>query len=426
MLDLANHLCRAWGVCLHIERAMSYLYSVTHCSTINPPMQRGRAAPVLQLLTDNENVPLTNTPLNMDQPDDSFVPGPELDDEDVYGVPSDDEMYYSTLAQPILSSRVSTQPRPTSMNEDDVPLGSRASLDICAAHERIIQQEKQAQSDKTLKILEGKASPKKINVAPQRSRSIPHRRRNHPQIYAPKLSYNNASTHPPSSDATVDVPLGKLRSLQRSATHVRKMESQWKLADSHIASPSTDVHGTKILTDKTGTETQMRDVTMAMSHLSATRIVPNSFSSVPPLRVFLQNVQKYTMVPMVENATVITVLHQALVQNGISSLKNTFDEWVLYDVIPEWGLERPLREYERIDDIVRARGRDAGFFLIKLYNRPDLLRTDSIPPFSSVLCGPVSIRLEQGKWCKKWLELREHSLFIAKDAKVCTFFSPAE
>jgi len=381
-------------------------------------MQRGHAASYVQEANDNEAVPFMHTPWTFEQQEGPAALGPELEDEDVYGAPSDDEMDHPSRTQRIHSPHNNLYPQCVGLNEDDVPLGSRTSLDIHAAHERIIQQEKQAQSDKTLMILEGKVSPKKPSDLPQRSRTMPHRLRHEPQMYGSDFSTNMASGLPSSSESAAGVPLRKMQSLQRSATSVRKMGSRWKLIDSRVASPLADVRGPKALTDKAVMEPQMEDVTMAMAKLSATHPVPISQPSIPPLRVFIHNVQKYTMVPMVDNAMVVTVLHQALAQNGISPITNTFDGWALYDVIPEWGLERPLREYERIKDIVRARGRDAGFFLMKLYDRPDLLRTDSIPPFSSVLGGSVLIRLEQGKWCKKWLELREHSLFIAKDEKV--------
>ncbi|WFD27738.1 hypothetical protein MNAN1_002743 [Malassezia nana] len=173
----------------------------------------------------------------------------------------------------------------------------------------------------------------------------------------------------------------------------------------------------RALSDKAALEAQMSDMTLAMAHMPSLGAPSSSHSAVLPLRVFLHNVQKYVMVPMVEHAVVVTVLHQALALNGLAPRTNPFEGWALFDVIPECGLERPLREYERIDDIVHARGRSSGYFLLKLYDRPDLLRADSIPPFSGVLGGSILLRLDSGKWCKKWLELREHSLFIAKDEK---------
>lgn len=343
------------------------------------------------------------------------APSDELEDEEVYGAPSDDEpdthAPCARTPQKIHSSQRSYK------IEDDIPLGSHASLDIRAAHERIIRQEKQAQSDKTLKILEGKLTPRQSH-GPRRSHTMPHRRQREPPSAFESVS-NPTTSHPSAADIYAD-STKRHHPLQRSATTVKKKESHWKLTDSHTT--SVNQRDPKALADKTALEAQMRDVTMAMAHMPPLGASSSSHSTVPPLRVFFHNVQKYVMVPMVEHAVVMTVLHQALTLNGLAPRTNTFDGWALFDVIPECGLERPLREYERIDDIVHARGqRSSGYFLLKLYDRPDLLRADSIPPFSSVLGGSIFIRLDGGKWYKKWLELREHSLFIAKDEKVRSF-----
>lgn len=381
-------------------------------------MQRGRNAADLQDASSSEVSALMSSSWASDVPERPLGSSHEQDDEDVYGAPSEDEMDHTTHSHAKQASKNPFRPSSADVNEDDVPLGSRASLDIRAAHERIIQQEKQAQSNKTLRILEGKASPKKAHQIPLRSQTLPRRWRHGPQAYASERPNHNASHQPSSSDPSTEATSRKMYPLQRSVTGVKKKGSLWNMADPRSRTSSADTHANKIVTDKAALESQMREVTMAMAQLSSNRSVPQPQPSLPPLRVFFQNVQKYTMVPMVDNAMVITVLHHALAQNGIAPHSNTFDTWALYDVIPEWGLERPLREYERIEDIVRARGRDSGYFLIKPFDRYDLLRTDSIPPFSSVLGGSVSILLEQGKWCKKWLELREHSLYIAKDEKV--------
>lgn len=83
-----------------------------------------------------------------------------------------------------------------------------------------------------------------------------------------------------------------------------------------------------------------------------------------------------------------------------------------------FNAERPVREYERVRDVISSRGHDAGFFLVKMTEWPTLLRPEHTPSYSATLGGWVSIQSEPRKWMKKWLELREHALFTASSESV--------
>ncbi|CAO1628175.1 unnamed protein product [Parajaminaea phylloscopi] len=92
--------------------------------------------------------------------------------------------------------------------------------------------------------------------------------------------------------------------------------------------------------------------------------------------------------------------------------------WTLFDVSPTYGIERPLREYELISDITAARPDDTSdFFLLKQTELAPYASIRAVPSFSPALAGWVYIRDKRGKWSKRWLELREHSLFHAKSDK---------
>lgn len=86
--------------------------------------------------------------------------------------------------------------------------------------------------------------------------------------------------------------------------------------------------------------------------------------------------------------------------------------------------ERPLREYEMISDVVDARPTPDDYFLLKRTELSPYLSFRAVPTSSPLLAGYVYVQDAKRKWNKRWLDLREHSLFHAKSDKVsCRVFA---
>jgi hypothetical protein len=84
-------------------------------------------------------------------------------------------------------------------------------------------------------------------------------------------------------------------------------------------------------------------------------------------------------------------------------------QWVLFEQAQDLGMERPIRPFE----ILKPAG--VGGFLVRMHDTFGLLLSSGrVPEASPVLKGWVEWELKKGKWNKKWLELREHGLWIAK------------
>jgi hypothetical protein len=111
--------------------------------------------------------------------------------------------------------------------------------------------------------------------------------------------------------------------------------------------------------------------------------------------------------------------------------------WVIFDCCPQWGIgechvcvcrrcdahpsgpsERPLREYEMITDVIDARPTPDDYFLLKRTELAPYLSFRAIPTSSPLLAGYVYVQDHKRKWSKRWLELRDHSLYHAKSDKV--------
>lgn len=238
--------------------------------------------------------------------------------------------------------------------EDDAPL---LHDDVCctasAVHERIIREEKARQKDRTLEILEGRRAPM------QRSRTLPHGRGPRPPAQPPRPP-------PPPYDVVAEAP--------RPSTSRRVITAP--VPDWRAAMTQRPPHGCQA-------------------------------------RVFLQTVQRYRLVPLNEHTLAWHAMQFVQAQGALPLLPGAHDTWAIYDVIPDVGMERPIRDYERLEEVVRARG-SHGYFLIKPVEWPELLRSDAIPTYSSVLGGYVHVQVDDRTWTRRWLELREHAVFLAK------------
>ena len=334
----------------------------------------------------------------------------ESDDEH-YGCPSDGEEGLGDEIEPNCNSYSST----ISKRDDDQPLADEESVDVLAAHDRIIRHEKARQNNVALMILEGKVPASNQSQSIQRSRSMPHRRKQGTRVQRaerspkpptyPGLQRSRPSTLEPKIQSTSSLMQANMSSSAGIATGSRRAVTA-PIQTRNITDTSYDVN-----TPHLGWDKQMKSVQAAMAKMNIQS--PSQGVAQNAMRIFLQTTQKYLVVPMHEKTVVWNALQYIFAQGGVPTSMGAHNNWAIFDVLPDLSLERPLREYERLYEVSRARGSNTGFFLVKMVDWPELLRAASIPSFSSILGGFVSIQAEDG-WTRRWLELREHAIFVAK------------
>jgi hypothetical protein len=93
--------------------------------------------------------------------------------------------------------------------------------------------------------------------------------------------------------------------------------------------------------------------------------------------------------------------------------------WVLYDVCAELGIERPIREYEMISEVIALRSSAQNdYFILKRTELAPYLSMKNVPNSSAALAGWIYIQENHRKrWNKRWLELRDNCLYLAKTEK---------
>lgn len=91
-------------------------------------------------------------------------------------------------------------------------------------------------------------------------------------------------------------------------------------------------------------------------------------------------------------------------------------DWMLWELANEFGMERPIRDYERLADVFTSWNKESRLNALMLKQTPLAvsLSRKYLPNSSPTFSGWVQWEVKKGKWQKRWLELREHSLFLCK------------
>ncbi|KAI3654829.1 hypothetical protein MP228_000209 [Amoeboaphelidium protococcarum] len=138
------------------------------------------------------------------------------------------------------------------------------------------------------------------------------------------------------------------------------------------------------------------------------------------------NVKKITARIYIENAQtfktlVITSLQSAkhIVRDlKERSLLEDTSEWTLFEIINEYGLERPLRDFEIVTDVMTTWGKESpNSLLLKKYRYKDSLTAKGAKKSYPKMCGWAYVELKKDKWQKRYLELKNDGLYYSKDSK---------
>jgi len=90
--------------------------------------------------------------------------------------------------------------------------------------------------------------------------------------------------------------------------------------------------------------------------------------------------------------------------------------WMLFEVSQDFGMERPIRHFEVVSDVINSWDKNKSVNLLVAKKTPlaTLLHPSAVPSSSPVCSTYVEWESKPRKWTKRWLELREQSLWLSK------------
>ena len=137
-----------------------------------------------------------------------------------------------------------------------------------------------------------------------------------------------------------------------------------------------------------------------------------------PYKVFIFNKQRFGVAEIPLSARARDLVLEVIETQGIYQ-DEAQSGFVLFDCSSDFGIERPIREYEMVHEVADTRSNvESDYFLLKRTELSPYLSIRSVPMSSPALAGWVYVQDRKKKWSKRWLELRDHALFHAKSEKL--------
>ncbi|TFK23077.1 hypothetical protein FA15DRAFT_757558 [Coprinopsis marcescibilis] len=132
-------------------------------------------------------------------------------------------------------------------------------------------------------------------------------------------------------------------------------------------------------------------------------------------RIFIGDMQRFNMVEISATTTAGDVVETIEAQGNVKNIIGV-GGWMLWEVAQDFGMERPIRSFELLADVQASWNKDkmVNLFVMKMTPLAVPLNRNAIPSSSPRHGGYVEWESKRGKWSKRWMELREHSIWLSK------------
>jgi len=89
---------------------------------------------------------------------------------------------------------------------------------------------------------------------------------------------------------------------------------------------------------------------------------------------------------------------------------------MLFELALDFGMERPIRSFELLADIRASWSKEktVNSILLKRTTLSSRLSVEALPATPPTYRGYLECEVKRGKWSKRWMELRDDSLWLSK------------
>lgn len=136
-------------------------------------------------------------------------------------------------------------------------------------------------------------------------------------------------------------------------------------------------------------------------------------------RVYIETPHKY------QSKTITSLTNAIQLIQEVTQSSDLNHEWALFELCNTLGIERPLREWEIVTDVLSAwNQQSSNVILIKKYQFKATLSTSYLRGTYPKSQGFMYLQLTPGKWHKRFCFLRKHCLYYLseKDVTIHSFF----
>ncbi|KAL1916202.1 uncharacterized protein VTP21DRAFT_5819 [Calcarisporiella thermophila] len=134
-----------------------------------------------------------------------------------------------------------------------------------------------------------------------------------------------------------------------------------------------------------------------------------------PIRIYINDTNTFKTIQATSLMTIGMIL-RSFFQRGVI---DPSEEWAVFEEANDWGMERAVREWEIVTDIVGTWDIESTNRLVVVrYPYRDTLTVSSVLGNSyPQLFGWLYVEIRKGKWQKRFVHWREDCLYYSKDNK---------
>ncbi|KAL5519861.1 hypothetical protein ACEPAG_1521 [Sanghuangporus baumii] len=141
---------------------------------------------------------------------------------------------------------------------------------------------------------------------------------------------------------------------------------------------------------------------------------PISRHNIVQTRIYINDMQHFNVVGAGLDTSAKDVLDMLRQQGDLRGEERRSSSWMLYEVCHDYGMERPVRSFELVTDISGSWNKEKTMNCFMVKPSPFAQSLATIPSSIPTRSGFVDYESKKGKWSKRWLELREHGLWLSK------------
>ncbi|KAI9193381.1 uncharacterized protein BJ171DRAFT_587490 [Polychytrium aggregatum] len=132
-------------------------------------------------------------------------------------------------------------------------------------------------------------------------------------------------------------------------------------------------------------------------------------------RVYIQDASTFTMMVLTPQMNSVQVTSDLVVRSNLDPLLG----WTLFEICNDFGVERPLRDWEIVSDVVSSwdSSNSVNAIVLKVYGLRDTLLPESIIGRYPKVQGWVHLEIKPGKWQRRFLSLKDGGVSYFKDGE---------
>ncbi|KAL7749143.1 hypothetical protein RI367_005548 [Sorochytrium milnesiophthora] len=311
------------------------------------------------------------------------------------------------------SKRLSLMLRPSDQQAYDLTNQRSFAADSSAPREPTVVEEPAAERPPQRSTSLAASTSSTASITQQQQQQPPQNRSSSSSTSSPRMSSTDLPQRSPERGRPLQHQLrdnsnGQRRSSRGSRSSVESIERIRRLEEKRQ----------ETLVANLGMSKEDPKVQQVLSKLSQAQVQKVA------MRVYINDGLTFKTMYLTSLMTAEVVVNEIIEK----AMLNEQEEWTLFEIFNDLDLERPLKDWEIVTNVMRTWERETrNAIMIRAYGYRSSLTVNCLKIFYPQMNGWLQHRTKKGQYKRRFFELRDDGMYSAKDTKsAMTLFCPLE